>query len=92
MTEYQVARAGNYDDIPIYALADGTRGNFDNNYYHPQNTPSLVWTIEHNLGKYPAALAMDTGGRRLWGNEEYPDTDVMIIRFSTPQAGSASVS
>ena len=25
MTEHQVARAGSYDDIPIYAKADGTR-------------------------------------------------------------------
>lgn len=75
---------------PVEAVQVAVPGLGDKNYVHIQDAPSTVWTIEHNLGKRPALLAIDTAGKRLFGNETYPDLDTAVITYSTPQAGSAS--
>jgi hypothetical protein len=135
MTEGKViARAGNFDDMPIYALADGTRGklyqgnvapdpsqvNFwiddgvgltlkvwtgsaweavaegegggggDAEYLHEQGAASATWTVNHNLGKYPAVTVMDSSGKKVEGRVVFNSSNQLTLYFSAPFSGTAS--
>jgi hypothetical protein len=70
---------------------EGGAGGGDKNYYHVQAVPSTAWTIPHGLGKRPSAAVIDTGLNRVFGDEEYPDLNTMVIRFSVPFSGTATL-
>lgn len=55
-------------------------------------TPSLAWAITHNLGRYPAGLTkIDTAGELIHGSTMYPDLDHVVIYFSAPVSGTATL-
>ena len=50
---------------------------------------SKLWTITHNLGKFPSITVIDTGGTVVTGEYTYIDTNNVILNFSAPFAGKA---
>jgi hypothetical protein len=52
-----------------------------------QNTS--VWSIEHNLGRFPAVQVVDTAGSVVIGDIQYIDQNNITITFSAPFAGTA---
>lgn len=61
----------------------------DSNYIHNQGAPSAIWTIIHNLGKFPSVTTVDSGGTKVWGNVAYIDQNTVEVQFSVPFGGKA---
>jgi hypothetical protein len=64
-------------------------GGGDKYYLHMQSSPALIWTVIHNLGKFPSITAM-VGGRNISARVDHLDTNSAEIRWGAPTAGSAS--
>lgn len=61
-------------------------------YIHNQIASSAVWTINHNLGKYPAVVVVDSGDNVVIGNIQFPTTNQIVITFSGAFSGKAFLS
>jgi len=60
-------------------------------YTHTQNTPSAVWTINHNLNGNPTAVVMDSAGTMCEGAFSYPSLNQMVINFNSAFSGVAYI-
>ena len=54
-----------------------------------QSTPSTLWTIVHNLGKFPSVVTVDTTNRLIEGEVEYVNANSLTVAFNVAEAGSA---
>ena len=61
----------------------------DKNFLYEQETPASVWTIQHNLGKYPSVTLLDTGGVVMLGDIKHIDMSTVEITFVTEITGKA---
>ena len=61
----------------------------DKNYVHNQPSAASVWTITHNLNKYPSVTVVDSGYTVVYGSIEYISTNQLTITFTDPFAGEA---
>ena len=60
-------------------------------YVHTQNSPSNVWTINHNLNGHPTAVVKDSSGNQYEGLFTYPTLNQMVITFSAQFSGTAYI-
>lgn len=58
-------------------------------YTHTQANPSAVWTVAHNLGRYPAITVLDHLGGEIYPDVKHIDRTTARITHSVPLAGSA---
>jgi len=61
-------------------------------HVHEQESSRNVWTVRHNMGKYPSVATYTcTSGSmsRIFGDVEYPDENTVVIRFSASVSGVA---
>jgi hypothetical protein len=72
-------------------VATGQRGpaGTDAHYSHAQGVPATVWTVAHNLGKYPAVTVMDSAGTEVEGSVVHDTTNQLTITFSAAFSGRA---
>jgi hypothetical protein len=63
----------------------------DKTYVHVQNTPASIWSITHNLNKYPTVTVIDSSDREVEGEVEYVDLNSIIVTFSAGFSGKASL-
>ncbi len=68
------------------AGADGTG---DANFMHEQSPASDLWTITHNMNKYPSVTVIDSGGDEVEGDLVYVSLNVVQITYSSAFAGRA---
>ncbi|MGW0486214.1 hypothetical protein [Nonomuraea sp. NPDC003214] len=62
-------------------------------HVHDQPTPALVWTIGHELGRRPAAVAVeDVDGHEIDAGVHCPDDQTVIITLGAATAGRAHLS
>ncbi len=61
----------------------------DFEYVHDQPVASSVWTINHNGGKYPTVVIVDTSTRTVRGSITYPTSNQVVVTFSVPFSGQA---
>lgn len=61
----------------------------DNNYAHNQAVANTVWTIAHNLGKFPCVQVFDDSGNNVEGEISHTDNNNLTITFNTAFAGDA---
>lgn len=66
----------------------GPPGN-GSSFEHDQLAPSAVWSITHNMHKYPAVTITDNTLTAVEGVVQYIDDDSLSITFNTPIAGKA---
>lgn len=67
----------------------GPSGSGDLHYEHDQLSPQSVWTISHNLGKYPSISVVDSGGNVVIGEIEHIDNNNVTLTFSSAFSGKA---
>lgn len=60
-------------------------------YIHAQPVPSSLWTVTHNLGKFPSVTIIDTANTEVEGDVEFVSNNQLIIRFSTAFSGKAFI-
>jgi hypothetical protein len=61
-------------------------------YLHTQYSASATWTITHNLGYRPNATVSDSANTIIEGDVEYPNSNTIILKFSSSFAGTAYLS
>ena len=78
--------ADKYYDIINFALSGDSS---DKTFVYNQGTPSAVWTIQHNLGKFPSVTAVNVNNIQGFGEVEYIDSNNLTITFSAGFSGKA---
>ena len=58
-------------------------------YRHVQTAPAAIWSINHNLDKYPSVTVKDSAGTTVTGEVVYDDPDNLTITFSAAFSGEA---
>lgn len=58
-------------------------------FIHEQGVASSVWSIEHNLGKYPAVSVVDSAGNEIIAEVKYEDLDNLTITMQSAFKGRA---
>jgi hypothetical protein len=56
---------------------------------YQQIAPAAVWTIVHNLNKYPNVSVVDSAGNWVIGDVAYVSGNILTVRFSAAFAGTA---
>lgn len=90
------------DPIRIFRLAskperilrimgrDGTAGSGGDKFYdHDQMSASALWTVNHNLNKYPSVTVVDSGGALVEGYVTYISVNQLTVSFTGANAGHA---
>ena len=55
------------------------------------NSPLLVWTINHNMGRRVGVEAYTSGGVLIWAQVTHIDNNQTLVTFDTPQTGYAII-
>lgn len=58
-------------------------------YTFNQATPSVTWSITHDLQRHPSVTIVDSSGNHIMGETFYQDNNNIILTFSAPFAGVA---
>ncbi len=58
-------------------------------YTYLQSSPAAVWTIVHNLGRYPDITVLDSTGAVCEGDPQYIDGNRLTVSFSAAFSGEA---
>lgn len=58
-------------------------------YTHTQSSAAAVWTVAHNLGRFPSITVVDMLGVQLFPDIRYTDADMAQITHSVPLIGRA---
>lgn len=60
-------------------------------YVYEQGTlsPSNVWIINHNLGKYPSVTVVDSAGTRFECETHYLNENTCVVNMSVAMSGKA---
>lgn len=58
-------------------------------YVHDQAVPATVWTVTHNMNKYPAVVITDTNLIAIDGVLEYLSLNALQLSFNSAVAGKA---
>lgn len=66
----------------------GTAGS-DITYTHTQISAQSVWTVNHNLNKYPSVTVVDSGETVVIGDVDYTNANTLTIEFSAAFGGRA---
>lgn len=61
-------------------------------FNYTQLTPAATWTITHNLGRFPAVTVVDSAGSVVEGEIDYVSDSQVVLTFSAPFSGNASLS
>lgn len=60
-------------------------------YVHDQAVASETWTIDHNLGRFPALVAVDSAGDEIEGMKRYESLNRIVFTVSAPCSGKAYI-
>ena len=61
----------------------------DKNFVFTQAVPSIEWTVQHNMDKFPSVSVVNNNNILMYGNTTYVDTNNLIINFSAGFSGKA---
>jgi len=61
----------------------------DKNYVYIQSVPSVLWNVQHNLGKFPSVSVVNINNVLLYGEVTYIDSNNLTITFSAGFSGKA---
>lgn len=61
----------------------------DQTYIFYQESAASIWTIPHNLDKFPSVTIVDSGGTVCEGLITYPDRNTVICEFNGAFSGRA---
>lgn len=75
-----------YYDIVNFTLAGDVS---DKSYIFTQANPNTIWTINHNLNKFPSVSVVDTSNTVVEGLTEYINTNTLTVTFTAGFAGKA---
>jgi len=80
---------GNLDLNKFYDFAVFTLSSPDKTFEFDQGQPALVWTIQHNLNKFPSVSVVDTANTVVNSQVNYVDKNNITINNTAQFAGKA---
>ena len=80
---------GNLDLDKFYDFAVFTLSSPDKTFEFTQGVPALVWTIQHNLNKFPSVSVVDTANTVVNSQVDYIDENNITINNTAQFAGKA---
>lgn len=86
-----VGGAGNITELLYYDFAIFTPSSLvnDKDFIFTQPTPSIEWTVQHNMDKFPSVSVVNNNNILMYGNTTYVDTNNLIITFTAGFSGKA---
>ena len=75
-----------YYDVINFTLAADVE---DKTFVFTQGVPSIQWTVQHNLGKFPSVSVVNNNNVLLYGDTTYIDSNELTINFSAGFSGKA---
>lgn len=70
-------------------VAGGAGGNVS--YIHNQSVPAAIWTVTHNLGRFPSVSVVDSAGTLVFGEVKYLSNNQLTVTFSAAFGGKAYI-
>ena len=64
---------------------------YERAYIHNQTSPASIWTVAHNLNKYPSVSVVDSAYEEVIGEVEYLTPNTLEVRFTAPFSGQAYI-
>jgi hypothetical protein len=61
----------------------------DKTYVYTQSSPSVLWNIQHNLGKFPSVSVVNINNIAMYGEIKYINQNELQIEFSAGFSGKA---
>lgn len=85
--------ANDFDNVVANtpAVQANTAKESDKNYVHEQSVPAAVWTIIHNLGKFPNVVVFDSAKTEVGGLVDYVDENTLTVTFNYAFGGKATL-
>jgi hypothetical protein len=74
---------------PGFVNPDIDPGAGDKNFVYTQSVPSTLWTITHNLDKFPSVSVVNINNVTMYGNVVYLNENELQIEFSAGFSGKA---
>jgi hypothetical protein len=56
---------------------------------HDQRIDSNVWSIPHQLGKFPSVTCVEATGRVMFGQVDYISSELLTVTFNVVCSGKA---
>ena len=84
-----IGGSGVLTDQDIYDIANFTIAKSDKTFEFDQGQPALVWTIQHNLNKFPSVSVVDTANTVVNSQVNYVDKNNITINNTAQFAGKA---
>lgn len=89
-----------YDTTTLYLKGSATRPQYNSSdlalksdipttYVHEQGVASAVWTVQHNLNKYPSVTVVDSSENVIIADVEYVDVNTVKITMNGASKGRA---
>jgi hypothetical protein len=73
------------DREEVYAIVTAANATF----IHVQTTPEILWTVVHNLGRYPPVSVVDADENVIGCNVTYIDKNSLTAAFAVAASGKA---
>jgi hypothetical protein len=88
-----IGGSGTFEDLKYYDFATFTisSGVGDKNYVHPQGVASAIWTVQHNLDKFPSCTMVLSTGQQGYGDVTFIDENELTITFASAESGKAYI-
>ena len=74
-----------------FATFTKSEGLGDKNYVHPQGVASAIWTVQHNLNKFPSVTSVNINNIEMYGEVVFDDLNNLTINFSAAFSGQAFI-
>lgn len=75
--------------VVVARIFNAEQAGGDKFYAHDQMTASALWTVNHNLNKYPSVSVTDSAGNVVEGDIAFVSGNQLTIVFSSAFAGKA---
>ena len=75
-----------YYDFATFTISSGVG---DKTFVFTQGVPALVWTVQHDLNKFPSVSVVDTANTGVLSQIDYIDNNNITITNSSQFAGKA---
>src|SRR5262249_55070159 len=79
-----VPAAGEYT---VLIQAAGTPGAGWASYTFTQSSPSVTWTVTHNLGRNPSVMVVDSGDTVVIPDVHYDSLNQLTVTFGSATSG-----
>ena len=84
-----LSHKGSSGDPSGSVLTIAPAGFTEQSYTFEQANAAAVWTIDHNLGRFPHVAVVNPTGNVVYGDIVYSNENQIVVTFTAPFAGKA---